>query len=99
MCARVHGVVVARDAVAAGALALAVVAPRAVRAPLQHVQLIWRQNHTLTHSDACKHHGLLLTQVHRMPCGLCCILSASECGVCTDAYTGRRSERSASARP
>ena len=59
MCARVHGVVVARDAVAAGALALAVVAPRAVRATLQHVQLIWRQNHTLTHSDACKHHGLL----------------------------------------
>ena len=47
MCARVHGVVVARDAVAAGALALAVVAPRAVRAALQHVQLIWRQNHTL----------------------------------------------------
>ena len=56
MCARVHGVVVARDAVAAGALALAVVAPRAVRATLQHVQLVCART---THSDACKHHGLL----------------------------------------
>ena len=66
MCARVHGVVVARDAVAAGALALAVVAPRAVRAALQHVQLIWRQNHTFTHSDACKHHGLSVTDCPRL---------------------------------
>ena len=48
MCARVHGVVVARDAVAAGALALSIVTPRAVRAALQHVQLIWRQNCTQT---------------------------------------------------
>ena len=86
MCARVHGVVVARDAVAAGALALAVVAPRAVRAALQHVQLIWRQNHKLTHSDACKHHRLLLTQVHRMPCGLavyCQLLSVASAQMLT----------------
>ena len=84
MCARVHGVVVARDAVAAGALALAVVAPRAVRATLQHVQLIWRQNHT--HTQTLASIMDCLTQVHRMPCGLavyCQLLSVASAQMLT----------------
>ena len=86
MCARVHGVVVARDAVAAGALALAVVAPRAVRAALQHVQLICaRTTHSRTQTLASIT-NCLLTQVHRMPCGLavyCQLLSVASAQMLT----------------